>query len=400
LKPFNKPADYKAGDRLQVKIEKIVPKGFGLAFAPGLTVFVALAAPGDIVEIELRQLKKNVAFAEVVNVVEPSPVRTTPPCPYFGACGGCDFQQMTYKAQLDSKAAIIRDCLQRIGKIDYQEEIPMVASPLEFDYRLRAQWHCDTGNKHIGYFRRETHDVIDVDHCPIATPTLNRALQHLRETIDWGSIWSNRIEVEAAHGDDGEVSWYSNELNEKTNEISVNVRGEKYLFSAQTFFQGNQYLIEKLIELAIDGFAGDTALDLFCGVGLFSLPLARKFKNVIAVESSDLSIDFAEKNAANAALTNIDFRRQGVEEFVMAYKGNGPDLVVFDPPRAGTSKDTILRMLALAPKAISYVSCEPSVLARDLMWMAERGYAVASITGVDLFPQTHHVETIVRLNRL
>ena len=396
---MGKPAEYKAGDKLKVKIEKIVPKGFGLAFAPGLTVFVALAAPGDVVEVELRQLKKNTGFAEIVEVIEPSPVRTVPPCPYFGACGGCDFQQMTYRAQLDSKAHIILDCLQRIGKIDYQGEIPVIASPLEFDYRLRAQWHCDTGNRHIGYFRRESHDVIDVGRCPIATPTLNRALQHLRETIDWETIWSDRIEVEAAHGDSGDISWYSKDVDSETQKISIHARGETYLFSAQTFFQGNQYLVEKLIELAVGGFSGDFALDLFCGVGLFSLALARRFKNVIGVESSGPSIDFAEENAGNASLDNIEFRRQGVEAFVKEFTGPMPDLVVFDPPRAGTSKETVLRTLAMKPGWISYVSCEPSVLARDLMWITERGYQIESITGVDLFPQTHHVETIVRLTK-
>jgi 23S rRNA (uracil1939-C5)-methyltransferase len=397
LKASSRP-EYKPGDRLKVKIEKIVPKGLGLAFAPGLTIFVALAAPGDTAEIEIRQIKKSVAFAEIVDVIEPSPVRTAPPCPYFGACGGCDFQQMTYQAQLDAKAAIIRDCLERIGKIEYKADIPIVASPMEFDYRLRAQWHCDTSTRHIGYFRRETHDVIDVDHCPIATPALNGALKHLRQTIDWGSIWSNRIEVEAAHGDDGRISWYSNEIPEPSDEISFHAGGEQYSFSARTFFQGNQYLLEQLIALTVGGLSGDTALDLFCGVGFFSLPLARKFKRVVGVESIGPSIDLAQKNKVKAGLDNLEFKGQAVEIFLKEFNG-AVDAVVFDPPRAGTSKDTVLKTLALVPKVVSYVSCEPSVLARDLMWMTERGYTIRSITGVDLFPQTHHVETIVRLER-
>lgn len=165
---------YKLNDLLEVKIEKIVPNGFGLAFAEGLTVFVSLAAPGDRLRVAVRELRKKIAFAEIVEVIEPSPARIAPPCKYFGTCGGCDFQQMSYQAQLEAKVTIIRDCLQRIGKIDLAEDIPIVPSPRELEYRSRAQWHLDTRAKKFGYFRRNSHEVIDVGECPILTPELDR----------------------------------------------------------------------------------------------------------------------------------------------------------------------------------------------------------------------------------
>src|SRR5687768_14896241 len=133
--------DPQSGDLVEVEIVKIVPRGFGLAFVPGLTIFVALAVAGDKVVVRLTELKGKTAFAEIESIIEPSPERITPPCPYVGRCGGCDFQQMTYAAQLEAKVGIIRDNLHRIAKLDYEGEIPVIASPHEFQYRLRAQWH-------------------------------------------------------------------------------------------------------------------------------------------------------------------------------------------------------------------------------------------------------------------
>src|SRR6476660_9717815 len=134
---------YSVGDELEVRVEKIVPRGLGLAFAEKLTVFVPLAAPGDRVRVRIHDLKKRTAFGEIVEVLEPSHVRQTPPCPYFGTCGGCDFQQMTYEAQLAAKVGIVRDCLERLGKIQIDGEIGIIPSPKPLEYRSRAKWHVD-----------------------------------------------------------------------------------------------------------------------------------------------------------------------------------------------------------------------------------------------------------------
>ena len=368
-----------------------------MAFAEKLTVFVPLAAVGDRLRVRLNEVKKRIAFADILEITEPSPVRIAPPCPYFGKCGGCDFQQMTYEAQLEAKVGIIRDCLHRIGKIDFEGEIPIIASPREFEYRSRAQWHLDSRHKRIGYFRRGSHDVIDIEQCPILVPELETTLKELRKTIEWGTIWGERAAIEAASGDGGKVSVYGAELVERTDEIGFTAAGERYFYSAQSFFQGNQFLVEKLLEAALADSGGERALDLYCGVGLFSLPLAKRFAQVIGVEGNESAIDFAEKNAGNARLHNIKFVGGGVGEFLQEPNLEGTDFVLLDPPRAGTEKGVIEALAKMKPKNISYVSCEPSILARDLRILLDAGYSLDSITALDLFPQTHHVETIARL---
>ena len=387
------------GDSIEVEITKIVPRGLGLAFAQGCTIFVPLAAPGDRLTARVVETKANSVFAEIENIEIPSPVRIPPPCPYFGSCGGCDFQQMHYSAQLNAKVGIIRDCLDRIGKIENYGEIRVVPSPLEFGYRTRAQWHADIKQKTIGYFRRASHEVIDIEHCPILVPELDTKLQELRSNIEWDSISNNRIAVEAATGDDGSVSVYSAELIESTDQISAKIAGEKYEYSARSFFQGNRSIVESLVDCAIGGASGEKAVDLYSGVGLFTLPLARKFTRVTAVEDNFDAVDLAEINAEHGDLANISFVRDRVDRYVREARSDSADFVLLDPPRAGGSKDTIRNIARLGPSQISYVSCEPSILARDLRVLIDLGYTIESVTALDLFPQTHHVETVVRLSR-
>ena len=389
---------YKTGDELEIIVKKIVPRGLGLGFAEKLTVFVPLTAAGDNVRVRLNEVKGKIAFAEAVNVIEPSPDRVKPPCPYFGVCGGCDFQQMTYAAQLEAKLGIIRDCLHRIGKIEYEGEIKMIGSPREFAYRSRAQWHIDTRAKKIGYFKRASHEVIDIAQCPILVPELEQTLVELRETVEWESFWAERLEIEAASSGSDQVSIYGEELIEPTDEIFFTAAGERYYYSARSFFQGNQFLVESLIETAIGDARGIRALDLYCGVGLFSLPLAKRFDQVMGVEGNETAIEFAEKNAGNARLHNIKFAVGAVGEFLKETNLEGTDLVLLDPPRAGTEKGVIETLVKMKPKQISYVSCEPSILARDLRVFLDNGYRIDSITALDLFPQTHHIETIVRMS--
>jgi 23S rRNA (uracil1939-C5)-methyltransferase len=388
----------KTENLLRVKIEKIVPNGFGLAFAENLTVFVALAAKGDQLLVKINQKKGKTAFAEIVEIIEPSPERTEPRCPYFGACGGCNFQQLNYAAQMDAKVEIIRDCLMRIGRINYEREIIKIASPRDYNYRARAQWHVDVRARKIGYFKRNSHDVIDVKVCPILTGEMQATLTELRETIEWASFDARIVEIEAAQGDEG-VSIYSSEIVEPTDEISFSAGENRYFYDANTFFQGNQFLIEPLIEAASGGARGETAIDLYCGVGLFTLPLARSFNKVFGVEGYGGAIEFAKKNAENAHLENIKFASENVDVWLSDARRNlkNVDFILLDPPRAGTEKETIENLLQIKPKQISYVSCEPSILARDLRVLCEGDYEIEAISAIDLFPQTHHVETIVRL---
>lgn len=394
-----KLSKYKPGDRLNVKIEKIVPNGYGLSFAEGLTVFTGLAAAGDELVVEIRQLKHNTAFAEIVEVVTPSLDRVEAPCVYFGACGGCDFQQLNYQAQLDAKLAIIRDSLTRIGKLERYPDIEMVPSPQQFDYRLRAQWHVNRPDKKIGYYRRNSHDLVDIERCLVLAPELEDLLENTRRTLDWDAIWSDKTQIDAALGDDGSVSLFSPEFSQNAASVSYSAYGERFFYSAQSFFQGNRFLVNELIKRAVGGAEGKNALDLYSGVGLFTLPLARHFKKVIGVEDNDQAVDFAEKNAEAAGLENVDFVRRSVRHYLNEKLPENTDFLLLDPPRAGAENDTIQNILKIGAKQISYVSCEPSILARDLRKFLEGGYLIDSITALDLFPQTHHVETVVRLSR-
>jgi 23S rRNA (uracil1939-C5)-methyltransferase len=381
-----------------VKIEKIVPNGFGLAFAEGMTIFVSLAAPGDTVRVRIREKKGKLAFAEIVEIIEPSASRAEPPCVYFGRCGGCDFQQMSYEAQLAAKVEIIRDCLKRIGKIEFGDEIRVIASPKALRYRTRAQWHADTRRKLLGYFKRHSNQVIDVENCPILDERLQKTLADFRQNLNWGEFWADSIEIETAT-DGRNVSVYSGEIIEPTIRIGAEALGNLYFHDAESFFQGNLSLLEPLIETAIDGAGGRTAVDLYCGVGLFSLPLAKKFARVIGIEANSKAIDFARENAAAARQENLEFHAEKTGEWLTENNSAAVDLILLDPPRSGTDKETIDGILRLRPREISYVSCDPATLARDLRTLSG-SYRLDSITALDLFPQTHHVETVVRLTQM
>ena len=398
-KTFNTPHKHKQGDRLQVKIEKIVPNGYGLSFADGMTVFTALAASGDELIVEIRQLKHNTAFAEIVEVITPSSDRIEPPCVYFGACGGCDFQQLNYQAQLEAKVAIIKDSLTRIGKIENYPEIEIVRSPEEFGYRLRAQWPVNSREKKIGYYRRNSHDVVDIERCLVLAPELEFTLEETRKTLDWDTIWNEKTQIDAALGNNGLVSMFSPEASQTAPLVSYSASDFTYFYSAQSFFQGNRFLVDKLIHLATAGASGENALDLYSGVGLFTLPLARHFKKAIGIEDNGQAVDLAKKNAETAGLDNVDFVRKSVRHYLNEKLPENIDFLLLDPPRAGAENDTIQNILKIGARQISYVSCEPSILARDLRKFLEGGYRINSITALDLFPQTHHVETVVRLSK-
>lgn len=389
---------YTKGDVLDVTIEKIVPRGLGLAFAENLTVLVPLAAPGDELRVSIREIKKRAAFADIVSVTRSGPRRVTPECELYGKCGGCDMQHMDYRAQLDAKKGFVRDCLQRIGKIEFDGDIEMIPCPQPFGYRSRARWHIDRKKRTLGFYARESHNVIDVAHCPILTPGLQSSLEYLRESTDWEMIGSDDATLEAASGEEGRVSIQSSESDEPAAELSFTVAGETYAFSAEAFFQANKFLIANLIDAALGDAKGSTAIDLYSGVGLFTLPLARRFATTIAVEDNPESAVLAKKNIANARLENIQLVAQSVEQFLRNNETTDVDLLLIDPPRSGTAKSVIPAIARLRPAMISYVSCEPSILARDLRVLIDGGYGIDSITALDMFPQTHHVETVVRLS--
>ncbi|HVI70930.1 MAG TPA: class I SAM-dependent RNA methyltransferase [Pyrinomonadaceae bacterium] len=382
---------------LEVEVERILPGGMGLAHAGGKTVFVSLAAPGDRVRVRIDRQQGELLFASIVEILTPSPVRVEPPCPYFGRCGGCDFQQLTYEAQLTAKAGIIRDCLHRIARLENIPEIVVTPSPNDWRYRMRATWQIDQELRAIGYYERGSRRVCDVAECAVLQPELQETLERVRAK-EWQQFPPGLKHLDAVVGENG-VSLAPSFAEFKTNELRLTVRGEVYQYNADAFFQINPLLLGSLIEHAIRDASGATVLDLYCGVGLFTLPLARQFGKVIGVEANATAARFARKNLRLADLGNAHVITATVTDWFRSGTVGPVDFVLLDPPRAGAESAVIKGILNLQPRGISYVSCDPATLARDLKKLLAGGYIIHSITGFDLFPQTHHVETVVRLAR-
>src|SRR5882724_8791969 len=397
---------------MEVTIERILPGGFGLAHAEGRTIMVALAAPGDRLRIRVDRVKGNVSFASIEEIITPSPHRVEPPCPYFGRCGGCDFQQMNYRAQLDAKAEMIRDCLRRLARIENIPDFQVTTAPDPWHYRLRAQWQYDAIRQRLGYFERGSRNVCDVAQCAVLAPPLQSTFESLRALMTAGSLPDAR-DFRAAAGNEGvsispPVHCVSPTMGEDSildssvvRDISRTIQGECYRFNAESFFQANDGLLPALVEAALGDARGRTALELYCGVGLFTLPLARRFSRVIGVESDQAAANYARINLANAELKNASTSTARVSEWLKhsGLERGTPDLVLLDPPRTGAEPGVIAGIVSLEPRRISYVSCDPATLARDLKDLLASGYHLASITAFDMFPQTHHVETVVHLGR-
>ena len=380
---------------MELEIERILPGGMGLAHAGGKTVFVALAAPGDRVRVEVEREQGNVLFASIKEIITPSPVRIEPPCPYFGRCGGCDFQQLTYEAQLAAKSEMIRDCLHRIARLEDVPNIVITPSPNEWRYRMRAMWQIDQDERTIGYYERGSRRVCDVVDCAVLRPELQAKLQDVRAT----EIPPDLKHLDVVAGEDG-VSFAPPFAEFQTNELSLKVRDEIYRYNAEAFFQVNPSLLGPLIEFALGDVSGASALDLYSGVGLFTLPLARQFQDVMAIEANPVAVRFARRNLQDAGLSNARVIAAGVAEWFRGAPVREVEFVLLDPPRAGAESAVVKGILDLHPREISYVSCDPATLARDLRKLIAGGYMIRSIRGFDLFPQTHHVETVVRLTIL
>lgn len=380
---------------LEVEIERILPGGYGLAHAEGKTVFVSLAAPGDRLRVRVERQQGNVLFASIEEILSASPVRIEPPCPYFGRCGGCDFQQLAYEDQLAAKAEIIRDCLQRIARLDAVPEIVVTASPRDWRYRMRAMWQIDQNERTIGYYERGSRRVCDVVDCAVLMPELQETLERVRAT-EWHEFPSDLKHLEVVAGENG-VSLAPEFAEFETRELELAIGDERYSYNAEAFFQINPALLAPLIEFALADVSGDSAIDLYCGVGLFTLPLARRFKQVIGVESNANATRFAKRNVARARLENARVITAGVAEW---FRGRTlhPDFLLLDPPRAGAESSVIKGILDFRAPRVTYVSCDPATLARDLKKLIAGGYAIEALRAFDLFPQTHHVETVVRLH--
>lgn len=389
----------KVGSIVELAIERIVGGGFGIARAGGRTVFVSYAAPGDRVRARIDRVQGPVSFGTVVDVLSPGADRQEPPCPHFGSCGGCDLQHLTYQAQLLAKQEIVRDALRRIGGFRDEFPVPITASPLPWGYRARAEWRHDRPSGALGYFKRGSHAIEDVSVCYV----LNPALERLRVDLRSRSTEFDAAELHAA----GETAVTISPAIEgvSSEPVTVNVAGDSFRFDAATFFQANLGILPPMIDEVMKhspdsgGASSGAAVDLFCGVGLFTLPLARRYARVVGVESDRRAVQYARGNARFAGLHNAKFAAMPVDDWFKnrAAEFGSIDLAVVDPPRIGLETSLIARFTRARPRRIAYVSCDPATLARDLKRFTGVGYRFESIAAFDMFPQNHHVEAVAHL---
>lgn len=386
---------YAVGDRLQVTIEQIVPGGSGLARGPHGVVLVELCAPGDLLEIEIESLRRGTARGRIVEVIEPGAGRVDPPCRWYGTCGGCDFQHLAYDAQLDAKEAILSDALERIGGIGVYPPIQRFAAPEPFGSRSRVELHSDPATGAVGFFARRSTQVIDIDRCMVCRPELQEAMTAVRA--------SRRPRPESIHllGAAGVVHSSPVIPPIEGGPFWISIGGLDYLVHPAGFFQSSLDLLPAMIErvVASSGPERGTAWDLFSGVGLFSLPLARRYREVTGVELHERATANAVKGAERNGIDNTHFVAADVEQWLgnRRQRNVHPDLVVVDPPRTGLGAALATRLRDRRLPRLTYVSCDPTTLARDLKILLAGNLGIDDIAIFDLFPQTHHVETIVRL---
>jgi len=379
-------------------LARIAPQGASQEQA-GRVVLVPSVLPGETARIETS----DDVHARLLEVVTPAPERVAPPCPLFTICGGCHYQHAPYEYQLARKVEILREQLQRVGKIKFEGEVDVISGP-PLGYRNRAQFHVAEGK--IGYLAARSHELVPVEgECPVSSPRLNKALAEMRgrlsdprfpRFVQSIEIFTNETDVQInVIESERAVARRFYDWCESKQAIDYETSFGAFRVSSRSFFQVNRFLVEKLVEAAVADQGGESALDLYAGVGLFALPMAPQFKSVTAVESGSSAAHDLEFNAARAGVA-VKTEQARVEDFLAGLQTT-PEFVLADPPRAGLGKDVVAHLLRLAPPRVTIVSCDPATLARDLAGLS--GYQIESLTMVDLFPQTFHLETIARLRR-
>jgi 23S rRNA (uracil1939-C5)-methyltransferase len=391
----------------QIEIEKLVYGGDGLSRVDGQVVLTPLVLPQEQVSVETTRIKNGLLRGALTAVEQASPHRVTPRCPYFGACGGCQYQHSDYAFQVEQKRAILLENLQRLGGIKYEGEIRALTAEPWF-YRNRIQLHFEKGKS--GFHRLGSNELAPVSDCFIASPLLVEAIQKLSEIAtkpEWPSflqsleLFSNETELQINVLDSTRpvaarfFEWLKKWLPLAAGPINYEAAGHSFRISHGAFFQVNRFLIEPLVGEVTGGAGGGHAVDLYAGVGLFSLPLAAKFARVDSVERSGPAVRDLEFNAKQAEVKNITAERADAAEFLRGVE-EAPDLVVVDPPRSGLGKETAQELLRVRPKKLVIVSCDPATLARDLKVLVSQ-FEIRRVTLVDLFPQTYHLETVVEL---
>ncbi|NLX17909.1 MAG: class I SAM-dependent RNA methyltransferase [Desulfobulbus sp.] len=421
-----------------VVIEKVVAGGRGLGrLASGQVVLVPGSLPGEALTVRITQLYRGYAEAEIVQINETSPERVQPPCPYYGRCGGCDLQHAAYRAQLTIKQTILEESLKRARLSLPGEFSPALASPGSLGYRFRLRMHLDPSGC-LGFHQAATNTVVPVERCLLATEPMNRVLYNLSNS-DWPKRLSRQIKaIEIIHSPESDevmlilYPYQGSLINHRLPEQmaasadAVHVHDQRrtaapaMLLSQRfslhgytyrltwdhlCFFQTNCAQNVQLVKLAVDMLpqhpSSLTVLDLFCGIGNFTVPIALRGATVLGVEHNHQSVHWAEKNSRNCGLSTTRFAAANVERYLhtLIRQKKHFDCILCDPPRQGLGRAASLMANGLAPKKIIAVSCDPATLARDLAIFTLHGYQLTRLIPIDMFPQTHHIESIGLLER-
>jgi 23S rRNA (uracil1939-C5)-methyltransferase len=404
----------------EVTVEKWVYGGRGLGRSEGQVILLPFVLPGETVRFEPQRTRPGLVEARLVAVTEPATNRIPALCPYFQVCGGCDYQHAPYAFQLEQKKRVLSEVFQRVGKFEAPAEIPVVFSE-PWHYRNRAQLHVQNGQ--VGYHQTGSHRLCAITYCPISSPKLNQAIQSLQEMVrhrrfpnfvESVELFTNEdqvlLNVGAPAGTNARrvaksfFGWAEEYIpGASTGALSYPAASETFRVSHHSFFQVNRHLIDALVEAALQNpdsgqpREGQSALDLYAGVGLFSIPLARRFQSVTAVESSLTGTRDLTFNAEQAGL-HVTIARTSVDLYLQELQ-SAPDFVLADPPRGGLGKFMVKQLLRLLPRDLTIVSCDPATLARDLAPLLQSGYQLRRLILIDLFPQTFHMETVVHLGR-
>lgn len=379
-------------EELELSIDRLVGGGDGLGRFEGIPIFVPRSAPGDRLRVRLVERRPDYGRGEIVEILEPGPGRRKPPCPYFAECGGCDLQHLEDALQTRLKAEALRETLGRLGQLRDLPKIRVRAGQ-PWGYRLRTQLHTEVGEDgvRVGYHARGSNDLVAVDRCPVLVPELEGQLLTL--TAHLPAKPPKRLDLAA--GDGGAVTTAPVVEGLPHGPVETRVGDLVYSYDARCFFQGHRGLLPALVEETVGTFKGELAYDLYSGAGLFSLPLARNYSRVVAVEADTVAVRYAKNNARRNRITNVEAVSKSVERWIGKLE-SGADRLVLDPPRTGLSVEVRRALVAKRPRRVTYVSCHGAALARDLRALREH-YRIDSLAVLDLFPQTAHLEIVAQL---
>ena len=407
---------------LTLTIEKLVYGGAGLARIEGQTCFVDGVIPGETIRAHVDEVKNHYLRASLCGILEASDARIDPPCPLASLCGGCQWQHIDYAQQLDFKAAILKDCLVRIGKINDCEAAYPLASPLQTRYRSRASIKIAGKQKHrMGFYQKKTHTIVQTNDCLLLEPTLIQALKicrNLLQDIQKKSSGFAELQLLAVDNSPSVLALWQDQKNKEKKKIVLNVTsgelekqqssaiesiaGLNFIRDTENFYQvnrlQNQAMIAQVLTFMKPVIEGEI-LDLFCGCGNFSLFLAEKGAKITGIDSNKVAINEARNNARMNEIGSCCFQTDNIHSLKKSSLAEKYDGILINPPRSGCQVHTLHLLAEMNPSVIVYVSCDPSTLARDLRVLLDKGYSIDAIQPFDMFPHTYHIETIVKLSK-